>query len=262
MTMAPRALLKGVIVRVLSLIPARLSTLSVLMYHSVSDSGAFFSISPKEFERQMRDIHDSDLTTIFSSEISQRMTSGKLTNTVCITFDDGYEDVYTHAFPILKQFRIKATVFLITSEIGGSYTNSEGSTFQLLSERQVSEMRESGLVEFMPHGHTHKKLHQLTEGEQRNEIKLSSDTVERLTSSKPRVFAYPRGRTTPAIVEFLKEYGYAIALGVVPGLVRPDSDPYNMPRNAVDKKVSFAEFKLKLSDNLERYLSLARMFSV
>jgi len=114
----------------------------------------------------------------------------------------------------------------------------------------------------MPHGHTHKKLHQLTEDEQRGEIKLSSDTVERLTGSKPRVFAYPRGRTTPAIVELLKEYGYALALGVVPGLVRPDSDPYNMPRNAVDKNVSFAEFKLKLSDNLERYLSLARMFSV
>src|SRR3989344_5939315 len=185
--MTLRSLLKGITVRILSLVPARLGALSVLMYHSVSDSGAFFSISPKEFERQMRYIHDSGLTTVFSSEISQRTTSGKLANTVCVTFDDGYEDVYTHAFPVLKQFGVKATALLITSELGGSYTNSEGNTFPLLSEKQIAEMRESGLVEFMPHGHTHKKLHQLTEDEQRNEIQLSSDIVERLTSSKPRV---------------------------------------------------------------------------
>src|SRR3989338_2985203 len=262
MTMALRSLLKEIIVRALSLVPARLSALSILMYHSVSDSSAFFSVAPKEFERQMRYIHDSGLTTVFSSEISQCMTNGKLANTVCSSDLDGYEDVYKHAFPVFKQFGIKATVFLITSEIGGSYTNSEGSTFPLLSERQIAEMQGSGLVEFMPHGHTHKKLHQLPEGEQRNEIQLSSDIVERLTGSKPRVFAHPRGRTTPAIGALLKEYGYALALGVVPGLVRPDSDPYNIPRNAVDKNVGFAEFKLKLSDNLERYLSLVRIFSV
>src|SRR3989338_3210220 len=134
MTMALRSLLKGITVRILSLVPARLGALSVLMYHSVSDSGAFFSVTPKEFERQMRYVHDSGLTTVFSSEISQCMTNGKLANTVCVTFDDGYEDVYTHAFPVFKQFGIKATVFLITSEIGGSYTNSEGRTFPLLSE--------------------------------------------------------------------------------------------------------------------------------
>src|SRR3990167_7198792 len=131
MTMALRSLLKGIVVRALSLVPARLSALSILMYHSVSDSGAFFSISPKEFERQMRYIHNSGLTAIFASEINQRMTSGKMAGTVCVTFDDGYEDVYRHAFPVLKQFGIKATVFLITSEIGGSYTNSEGNTFPL-----------------------------------------------------------------------------------------------------------------------------------
>jgi|SRR3989344_1140144 len=260
--MTPRSLLKGVIVGALSLMPARLSALSILMYHSVSDSGAFFSILPKEFERQMRYIRDSGLTTVFSSEISQRMTSEKLANTVCITFDDGYEDVYSHAFPVLKQFRIKATVFLITSELGGSYTNSEGSTFPLLSERQISEMRESGLIEFMPHGHTHKKLHKLVESEWMDEIRFSTATIETLTTSRPTVFAYPRGRTTPAIAKGLESSGYTLALGVIPGLVRASSDRFNLPRNAIDRHVSFAEFKLKLSDNLERYLSLVQMFSV
>ncbi len=262
MNMNIRSLLKGVIIRVLSWMPARLSTLSILMYHSVSDSGAFFSVSPREFERQMRHIHDSGLMTILASEISQRMANGKLASTVCVTFDDGYEDVYTHAFPVLKNLGIRATVFLITSEIGGSYTNSEGRTFRLLSKAQIDEMRGSGLVEFMPHGHTHRKLTALKEEEQEQEIVFSRDGVKHLTGVEPLVFAYPRGRTTPAIASAVERLGFSLALGVVPGLVHASSDRFQLPRNAVDKNVSFLEFKLKLSDNLERYLSLTRNFTV
>ena len=169
MNMNIRSLLKGVIIRVLSWMPARLSTLSILMYHSVSDSSAFFSILPEEFEWQMRYIHDSGLTAIFASEIDKHIKNGELSNTMCITFDDGYEDVYVHAFPVLKNLGLKATVFLITNEIGGSYKNSEGSTFQLLSKDQIEEMQKSGLVEFMPHGHTHCKLTGLNEIEQEKE---------------------------------------------------------------------------------------------
>ncbi len=260
--MSLRSLLKGIIIQIFSWMPTRLSTLSILMYHSISDSGAFFSLAPSEFERQMRYIRDFGFEVIFASEIDNRMNNGELANAVCITFDDGYEDVYTNAFPVLKRLGIKATVFLITNEIGGSYTNSEGRTFQLLSKAQIEEMQKSTLVEFMPHGHTHKKLHQLTEVEQRNEIQLSSDTVERLTGLRPRVFAYPRGRTTPAIESLVERIGFGVVLGVVPGLVRLVSNRFNLPRNAIDRHVSFQEFKLKLSDNLERYLSLVRIFSV
>jgi len=251
-------LLKQALISVLSLFPARLSALSILMYHSVSDSGAFFSVAPKEFERQMRYIRDSGFDCTFASEIGERMHAGKLANSVCVTFDDGYEDVYTNAYPVLKSLGIKATVFLITNEIGGSYTNSEGRTFQLLRREQIEEMHASELVEFMPHGHTHRKLHGLAPHEQEKEITLSRDAVRNLAGSVPRVFAYPRGRTTPAIAELLKQLGFGLALGVIPGLVRRTSDLYNLPRNAVDAHVGFREFKLKLSGAVEWYEAIAR----
>ncbi|MDO8482028.1 MAG: polysaccharide deacetylase family protein [bacterium] len=251
---------KQALVSILSLFPARFSALSILMYHSVSDSDAFFAVSPKKFGQQMKYIHDSGFGSVFASEIPARMESRKLARTVCITFDDGYEDVYTNAYPILKSLNIKATVFLITNEIGGSYTNSEGRTFPLLGREQIAEMRVSGLVEFMPHGHTHRKLHQLTESEQKKEIALSRNTIKDLTGSFPEVFAYPRGHTNPAIAEMLKRFGFTLALGVVPGLVRRDSERYNLPRNAVDKNVEFQEFKLKLSDRVEWYSAISRFF--
>ncbi|MDO8552905.1 MAG: polysaccharide deacetylase family protein [bacterium] len=254
------SILKKVLVSILALFPAKLSALSILMYHSVSDSGAFFAVSPKKFEQQMKYTRDSGFNVIFASEIDERMRAGKLARTVCVTFDDGYEDVYLNAYPILKALGIKATVFLITNEIGGTYTNSEGKTFPLLKREQIAQMRASGFIEFMPHGHTHKKLHQLTESEQEKEIILSKGVIRELTGEEPRVFAYPRGRTTPAIAEMLKRFGFEIALGVVPGLVKSGSDTYNVPRNAVDNHVGFQEFKLKLSDRVEWYNAIARLF--
>ena len=252
--------LKQALISALSLFPSRLSALSILMYHSVSDSGAFFAVAPKKFEQQMRYIRDSGFHSVFASEIPERMHAGKLANTVCVTFDDGYEDVYTNAFPVLKSLGIKATVFLITNEIGGSYTNSEGRKFPLLGRGQIAEMLGSGLIEFMPHGHTHRKLHQLNETEQEKEIVLSRDTIKNITGSEPRTFAYPRGRTTPAISALLRRFGFTLAFGVVPGLVRPDSDQYNLPRNATDNNVGFQEFKLKLSNRITWYAALARLF--
>lgn len=250
--------LKKILVSILSLFPGRFSALSILMYHSVADSGAFFAVSPKKFQQQMKYIRGSGFDVIFASEIDERMRAGKLARTVCVTFDDGYEDAYLNAYPILKSLGIKATIFLITNEIGGSYTNSEGRTFPLLKREQIMEMRASGLIEFMPHGHTHRKLHGLTPREQVEEITFSRDTVKNLTGSDPRVFAYPRGRTTPAIAESLRRFGFKLALGVAPGLVRPNSDKYNLPRNAVDNHVGFREFKLKLSNNIEWYETIVR----
>lgn len=244
----------------MSLFPSRLSALSILMYHSVSDSGAFFAVSPKKFEQQMQHIRDSGLDCVFASEIVGRLQTGTLARTACVTFDDGYEDVYTNAYPVLKTLGIKATVFLITSEIGGSYTSSEGRTFPLLTQGQIKEMLESGLVEFMPHGHTHRKLHGLAASEQEKEITASRDTVKNLTGSDPRVFAYPRGRTTPVIAALLKRLGFSLAVGVIPGLVRRKSDRYNLPRNAVDMHVDFREFKLKLSGAVEWYEAIVRLF--
>jgi len=242
--------IKNILIRLLSIIPSKLDRISVLMYHSVSDSKALFAVSAKDFEKQMQYIHDSGFTTIFTSEIVPA-TSSK--NTVCVTFDDGYADVFTNAFPILKKHRIKATVFLITNELGGSYTNSEGLTFPLLTRGQITEMHGSGIIEFMPHGHTHRKFSGMTDEEQEREIVASRDIVHELTGRRADVFAYPRGKKASASSALLAKHGYTMAFGVRPGLIRKTPDPYLLPRNAVDRRVTFSEFKLKASNRIRWY---------
>lgn len=248
------SLLKRMFIALFSTLPSRLTALSVLMYHLVSDSGAFFAVPKEVFEKQMRFISDSSIATFFASEAAQhRGMRG-----ACITFDDGYKDVYENAFPILKKYGIKASIFLITSKIGGSYTGSDGRTLELLSEKEIKEMMQSGLVEFLPHGHTHRKLHGLSASEQENEVVLSRDAVYTLTGNEPRVFAYPRGRTNAEIRMLLEKLGFKLAFGVSPGLLESGCDMFNAPRNAIDSKVSFAEFRIKLSDRVRAYAAFTR----
>ena len=262
MRSAFRTILRRLLLALLGLFPARQNALSILMYHSVSDSEAFFAVSPSEFEGQVKYMNDTRKSTIFASDISGRMKTGSLSDLVCITFDDGYEDVYLNAYPIIKKYGIKATVFLITSEIGGFYTGSEGKTFRLLNKDQIREMQNSGLFEFMPHGHTHAKLTALSAEEQKREMLISRDAVAALTGKAASIFAYPRGRTNSSIASLARELGFSLALGVRPGLVWGNSDKYDLPRNAVDSMVDTQAFCIKLSDRVQWYAGIARFFKI
>src|ERR1700722_16426130 len=138
--------------------PRRLTGISVLMYHSISDMNTPLAVSPKQFERQMRYIHERGFKTVFASEIPALLATGDISNTVCVTLDDGYRDNYTNAFPILSRYNIKASIFIITGLIGKVGRASESPESPFVSEQEIVEMTQSGLVECLPHSHSHKKL--------------------------------------------------------------------------------------------------------
>jgi len=98
----------------------------VFMYHHVSPhKGDMVTVAPDVFEAQMRFLAEAGYKTLRADEIvdyaatpalhssplgGERMIRG----TVAITFDDGYLDNYIYAFPVLKKYNIKATIFLVT----------------------------------------------------------------------------------------------------------------------------------------------------
>ena len=112
-----------------------------IMYHHISNEKG---VSPAEFEEHLKLIKKSNTFKI--EEIEDK--NNKLPkNSILVTFDDGYEDNYKYAFPLLKKYNVKATIFLNTAYIG----TDPG----YMSWNQIREMYESGLADFQLHTHSH-----------------------------------------------------------------------------------------------------------
>src|SRR3989338_11299150 len=93
----------------------------ILMYHSISDGpNESLHVKPDSFLRQMAYIKWRRYNVISLDELVEGIKSGKRFkhNTVVITFDDGYEDNYKYAYPVLRDFGFPATIFLISNYIG------------------------------------------------------------------------------------------------------------------------------------------------
>lgn len=115
-----------------------------LMYHSVYKKKVPGIISTKEFERHMKYIKNKKT---FKMEELKELNYKLPKNSILVTFDDGYKNNYTEAFPILKKYGIKATIFINTKYVG----NDD----YYLSWENVKEMYESGLIDFQMHTHSH-----------------------------------------------------------------------------------------------------------
>ena len=115
-----------------------------LMYHSVDGEKGKGGIFAEEFEEHIKWIKDKKT---FKMEELKSLNYTLPQNSILITFDDGYKNNYTLAFPILKKYNIKATIFLNTAYIGNDR--------DYLNWDEIKEMYESGLVDFQLHTHSH-----------------------------------------------------------------------------------------------------------
>ncbi len=103
----------------------------ILYYHRINDDGdPFFpALSPRLFERQMRFV-SRHYKVVSLAELLDRLQGGAPEGVLAITFDDGYQDNYLHAFPILQRYGLPATVFLTT----GSIDSREPLWFEMLAQ--------------------------------------------------------------------------------------------------------------------------------
>jgi peptidoglycan/xylan/chitin deacetylase (PgdA/CDA1 family) len=115
-----------------------------------------------------------------------------------MTFDDGLEDNYTIAYPILKEFGLKAYFFLLVGRIGTTgYMNWE----------QVRRLKEGGMT-IGSHGMTHRILTELSDNELDYELFTSKSKIEAKLKSPVEYFSLPRGFSNRKIIEKAKHAGY------------------------------------------------------
>ena len=122
----------------------RKSFVLCLMYHSVDNEKGKGGIFVNEFEEHIKWIKDKKT---FKMEELKNLNYTLPKNSILITFDDGYKNNYTLAFPILKKYNMKATIFLNTKFIEKDET--------YLNWDEIREMYESGLIDFQLHTHSH-----------------------------------------------------------------------------------------------------------
>ncbi|PIS28020.1 MAG: hypothetical protein COT43_07490 [Candidatus Marinimicrobia bacterium CG08_land_8_20_14_0_20_45_22] len=137
---------------------------------------------------------------------------------IAITFDDGYQNIYEYAFPILEEFSAPATVFIITDYIGKSNdwdSHLGWIHFRHLNSAEIVKLYEKGW-EIGSHGKSHRSLVGLKTDEIWMELAHSKEILEKKFSCRVRYFASPFGKVNHRIVEAARQYGYSGVCGFYP----------------------------------------------
>jgi len=227
------------------------------------------NVLPSEFEKQLRWLRNSyrnSYRVISLDEGVRSLKDGELPSSpsVAITFDDGYENNYRVAYPILKKMELPATVFLLTAEgeQGRRTTHLEGNPLQgsrYLSWEEVKEMEQSN-IHFGSHGETHTQLKDLPLEPLRREISVSKQKIEKELQGSVRFFSYPYGtfkdfdRRAAALVQ---EAGYDAACSAVFGMNGLKSNPFALRRIGIEASDTLFTLRAKLNGAL----SLLALFS-
>jgi peptidoglycan/xylan/chitin deacetylase (PgdA/CDA1 family) len=219
----------------------------ILMYHRVAEQPCRFpvptwNVTPNKFEEQLSGLVAGGFRAIGLRDLLKTVRLGDSIprRTFAVTFDDGYENVYLEAWPILKSLQIPATIFLATSyldsntpfpfddwpEAGAAHVTK--TAWRPLTTAQCLEMAESGLIELGAHTHTHADF-------QGDPVTFEDDMRACMAVLKDRFgvleapFAFPFGKSrlgyeSHEFIDAAKRLGILCALTTEAQLVLNDTD--------------------------------------
>jgi peptidoglycan/xylan/chitin deacetylase (PgdA/CDA1 family) len=213
----------------------------VLCYHKidvptpdVKIRGAY--TDPRRFEKQIASLVRKGVSFYTAGQLVEfYANNGKWPDkAITITFDDGWKDNYRNAFPILKKYGVKATIFLVPSVLGHCTdlvtADGEGPR-EHLSQEDVEQMSAAG-IEFGSHSMTHPLFNHIPDETIYTEVSESKKSIEAITQTDCKVFAYPAGFFTSAAIEYVRDCGYTGGFTTVYGPENP-IDPFAINRTEV-----------------------------
>jgi peptidoglycan/xylan/chitin deacetylase (PgdA/CDA1 family) len=209
-------------------------------------------VTPEAFEAQLRSLRDAGAYSITLEEWRTALTTktplpGK---PVIITFDDGYLDFATYAWPVLKRYGFSAIVFIVAEFVG--QTNrwdrifDYGEDLDLLNWEQIKQLHAEG-VEFGSHTLNHYPLTSLSPVEVVREASQSRAILERELGIPTTTFAYPYGDLDPVVQRLIGTCGYDIAVSCRPGYSSFQDPLLQLARIEIEGTDNLQEFENKLS---------------
>ncbi len=278
-------LLGGYLCALLALCSHADTELTILSYHEIADHESalvpFYTVTPTNFIRQMdwlknNGYHFVSMDDLLADRAGKRNLPDKA---VLITFDDGYQSVYTYAFPVLKMFHAPAVIALVGAWLNAPETSrvnfdgKEVARSELLSHDELHEMVKSGLIEIASHTYDlHRgalsnpqgnrepaataRLWSATDHHYEDEasyehrvtadLEKNNEFLKRYTGKTPRIIVWPYGRYNIELRRQAEKLGMPIGLTLDDGPNTPDTPLWGLRRILVDKTTTVWDIKTEI----------------
>lgn len=210
----------------------------ILMYHQIDippPKGTRLrgsTVHPKRFATQMRWLKHLGYKGLSLSELEPYIKGEKAGKVVGITFDDGYQNVYENALPILSSLGFSSTNFIVTGEIDGEnhWAQRTGSLpSKLMNMAQIQDWHAQG-QEIGSHTVNHIYVGKMPQEVVLSELQQSKKILEEMLQQEVRAFCYPYGSERVEARQWVAEAGYKIAVSTQRGLVCDNDDLFALPR--------------------------------
>lgn len=220
--------------------------LPILMYHYIRTPpstrvdllGYRLSVAPDVFQSQMDWLAIHGYHPVNFNQVRAYFAGAEPlpSNPVVITLDDGYRDLYTAAYPILKAHGFTAVAYIVSSFVDqGPY----------VTRAQVVEMDRGG-IEIASHTVHHANLAGMSYAGAMNELVQSKQWLEKLVGHPVVDFAYPSGKFSPMVMLAVEQAGYNTAVTEQVSITHSMDDRYRWTRVRVGGGESLQDFVLGL----------------
>ena len=180
---------------------------SVLVYHTISSPAeplpGDIDVSPARFEQQISWLARTGKVVSLEATLNHTRRDA-----IAITFDDGYRDNLTVALPMLAEYGLPMTLFVVAGFVG-----SDG----YLSETELSEISKHPLITIGSHGLWHRHFNRITLDEARFELTESKRLLEDTIGKPVDLVAWPYGECSAEVEQIAGESGYRAGWAVWQG---------------------------------------------
>ncbi len=182
-------------------------------------------VTPEWLEHKIREYQKKDYSFV---SIENLPSKGRW---VCVTFDDGYHDNYSIAYPLLKKLGIPFIIYVTTGIIDNQqemwwYPNKKLG----IGVEELKQLDKDPLCTIGAHTVSHPKLDALTYDQQYQEIAASKRTLEALLGHEVRAFSFPHGAHNDDTLKICRELGFQTIVQSWGGPIRRGEDPCPLPR--------------------------------
>ena len=235
----------------------------ILCFHGVSENPqSYYAVCATDFLEQMNFLA-TNYQVISIERLVALLQNGDpaVVGKVGLTFDDGYQDFYTHAYPVLKKFALPATVFLPTGLVDGCLERLHKlPQNDFLAWDQIRELRREGVC-FGSHTVSHPSLARLAGPNIQNELEASKFRIETELGEKVSGLAYPYGTfrdISPALEKITAAVGYNWAVSSISGVNRADTNLFALRRTVITTDDGLVGFKRILRGALDGWIVIQK----